>query len=300
MFGDYFAQNYPYKYTRKYWTVEPDKLESKWINGRMYTPTLEEILRGAMEKKPHTTHYSKEARYPKYGGFKAFLNPLAQNCNIKYNMNIVEIDTKKKMVKFENGEEWKYSNLISTIPLTELCHMIKDTPYDIIAEVEKLDYTSGVMLSLGLNKHCTSPTLWFYIYDEDILPARVYAPNIKSVNNVPKGCSSIQAEIYYSKYKKIPDDLEKLKEDVITQLLKLGLFKRDDIIVSDIRMKQYANIMFTPQIYSARDIIHNYLRSVDIEYAGRWGEWDYLWVGQSYRSGRAVAERCLKNSKWRK
>lgn len=35
---------------------------------------------------------------------------------------------------------------------------------------------NGVMVSIGLNKSITSPTPWFYIYDEDIWPARVYAP----------------------------------------------------------------------------------------------------------------------------
>ena len=294
MFGDYFAKNFPYKYTRKYWTVEPDKLEYQWINGRMNIPTLDELLRGAMEESKQSIHYSKEARYPKIGGFKSFLSPLAKGANIRYCMQIKEIDPVERIIRFESGEEWEYSQLISTIPLTELCGKIKEIPLSILKEVEKLDYTSGVILSLGLNKPITSPTLWFYIYDEDILPARVYAPDIKSINNVPSGCSALQAEIYYSKYRKMPNDLEKLKETVIDQLLKLELFSENDIIVSDIRMKQYANIMFTPSIYKSRDIIHRYLNSVDIEYAGRWGEWDYLWVGQSFRSGKAAAERCLK------
>lgn len=293
MYGDYFAEKFPYRYTRKYWTVEPEKLESKWVEGRMYIPTLEEILQGAMETDTRAIHYSKEARYPKYGGFKAFLNFLVQDADIRYCMNILEINAKQKWIKFKNGEEWKYDKLISTIPLTELCKKVKDIPMDILEASDKLDYTSGVMVSLGLSKPHTAPTLWFYIYDEDILPARVYAPDIKSPNNVPEGCSALQAEIYFSKYKNLPDDLEQIKRDVIHQLLKLKLFKEEDIVVSDVRMKQYANVMFTPSIYQARDVIHQYLNSVGIEYAGRWGEWDYLWVGQSLRSGRAAAEKVL-------
>lgn len=293
MFGEYFAENFPYKYTRKYWTVEPDKLEYQWINGRMYVPTLDELLQGAMEENVQSVHYSKEARYPKEGGFKSFLSPLVKNTDIRYCMNLVDVDPLKKIILFENGEEWEYTNLISTIPLTELCGKVKGIPQSVLKQADMLDYTSGVILSLGLNKPVTSPTLWFYIYDEDILPARVYAPNIKSQNNVPEGCSALQAEIYYSKYRKIPDDLETLEETVISQLLRLELFAKEDIIVSDIREKQYANIIFTPSIYESRDMIHRYLDSVGIEYAGRWGEWDYLWVGQSFRSGKAVAERCI-------
>ena len=92
----------------------------------------------------------------------------------------------------------------------------------------------------------------------------------------------------------MPRDLERLKENVITQLLRLQLFSREDIIVTDIRAREYANVMFTPSIYKSRDIIHRYLKSIGIEYAGRWGEWDYLWTGQSLRSGKAAEERKKK------
>lgn len=82
MFGAYFAENFPYKYTRKYWTVNPEKLAYQWIDGRMYVPTLDEMLRGAMEETDSSTHYSKVVRYPKMGGFKSFLNPLVKGRNI--------------------------------------------------------------------------------------------------------------------------------------------------------------------------------------------------------------------------
>ena len=297
IYGNQFALHYPHKYTRKYWTVEPESLEPEWVRGRMYEPTLEEVLQGAMMTETPGVHYSKQANYPKQGGFKSFLRPMAEGCRIEYRKRVQAIDVQYKKVTFEDGSEVKYDKLISTIPLPELCHAITDIPEPVKEMADMLDYTSGVMISLGFSKPCTAPALWFYIYDEDILPARVYAPDIKSPNNVPHGCSALQAEIYYSRYKEIPEDLELLKENVIQQLLKLGLFQKDDIIVSDVRMKQYANVMFTPPVYQARDEIHRYLRAVDIEYAGRWGEWDYLWVGQSLKSGRNAAERCMESIK---
>lgn len=293
IYGNVFALRYPYKYTKKYWTVEPEALETGWVKGRMYEPTLDEILRGAMVSDTMGVHYSKSANYPKRGGFKSLLRSLAEECDIEYEKRVLKIDVFHKELCFGDRSVSKYNKLISTIPLPELCAAIGNVP-DVIQEAaEKLDYTSGVIVSIGLSRPHTAPALWFYIYDEDILPARVYAPDIKSPNNVPEGCSALQAEIYYSRYKKIPDDLEQLKEEIIYQLLKLKLFKKEEIIVSDIRMKQYANVMFTPPVYEARNMIHQYLKSIDIEYAGRWGEWDYLWVGQSLRSGRAAAERCL-------
>ena len=45
--------------------------------------------------------------------------------------------------------------------------------------------------------------MWFYIYDKNIKIARVHSPSLKSKFNAPKGCSSLQAEIYLSQNEKI-------------------------------------------------------------------------------------------------
>ena len=66
--------------------------------------------------------------------------------------------------------------------------------------------------------------LWFYIYDEDILPARAYSSSLKSPNNVPFGKSSLQFETYISKQK--PKLLEggSLIEHIVNRGIKMGLF----------------------------------------------------------------------------
>ena len=294
MYGVSFAKRYPYKYTRKYWTVEPEQLEIKWVKGRMYEPSIEEVLRGAMTSETPGVHYSKEAHYPQKGGFKAFLEPLAKECDIKYAKQVNGINTVEKKITFSDGSSTMYESLISTIPLIELCQVIKDIPVEIKDAASHLRYTTGVMVSLGFNKTDISPALWYYIYDEDILPARIYAPDWKSQNNVPQGFSAIQAEIYFSDFRPLKESLESIKQRVIKQMLTMGLFKEEDIIVQDVRMQKYANIIFTPEIYEARRVIHDYLDSKQIYYAGRFGEWDYLWTGQSLMSGRRAAEQCIK------
>jgi protoporphyrinogen oxidase len=164
-------------------------------------------------------------------------------------------------------------------------------PEEISKAAKELEYTSGVMVSLGLNRENVAPELWFYIYDEEIYPARVYAPNIKSPNNVPKGCCALQAEIYFSKRKPLTMSLEELKEGTIRQFIKMGLMRKEDILVQDVRMEEYANIMFTPGIYEARAKVHQYLEECGVRTAGRFGEWDYLWTGQSILSGKRAAEK---------
>lgn len=292
-YGDYFTDHFPAKYTRKYWTVEPWQLEAQWAENRMYKPSIDEVLRGAMSESTPNVHYSKEMHYPKRGGFQAFLQPLAENADIRLSMEVSEVDQDKKTITFSNRQSVCFDRLITTIPLPELIPMLKNVPEEVKQAAERLDYTSGIMVSLGLNRENVSPSLWFYIYDEDIRPSRVYAPSIKSPNNVPEGCSSIQAEIYFSKRKPLTEPPAVIADRTLEQLGRLGLFKENEILVQDVRVEKYANVMFTPEIYCNRKIVHDYLDSIGIYYAGRFGEWDYLWAGQSLLSGKKAAEYCM-------
>ena len=292
-YGDYFAENFPARYTRKYWTVEPDALEPEWVKGRMYVPKLAEVLRGAMTEDTPNVHYSKEMHYPKSGGFREFLEPLAKGLDIRYGKEAEQINFAQKRIMFADGTGAEYETLISTLPLAGLPELVKDLPNAVKEAAGELDYTSGYMVSVGLKRKIEFPSVWFYIYDEDILPARVYLSDKKSPDNAPQGCSALQAEVYVSKYRRLEVPMEALKEQVVGQLLTLGLFEREDIAVTDIRFEPYANIMFTPKIYGARAMVRAYLEKQGVATAGRFGEWDYLWLEQSLLSGKRAAKEVL-------
>ena len=290
-YGDYFTDHFPAAYTKKYWTVEPKELETRWVEGRMYQPTLKEVLRGSMTKETPNVHYTKEIHYPKKGGYGAFLKPFADKVEICLNKKVIYLNSLDKVIRFADGEEVYYDKVISTIPMTELVTYMENVPEEIKKSADDLEYTSGVMISIGLNCDNVSPELWFYIYDEEICPARVYAPNIKSPANVPAGCCALQAEVYFSKRKPLTKSMEEIKEETVRQLINMGIFSSENIQVVDVRMEKYANIMFTPKIYQARERVRIFLENQGIVCAGRFGEWDYLWIGQSIVSGKKAAER---------
>lgn len=293
-YGDYFTDHFPSRYTRKYWTVEPEQLEPEWVRNRMYVPDISEILRGAMTEETPNVHYSKEMHYPVNGGFRGFLEPLAQGLDIRYEKTVEQIDFSSRSIRFSDGDIVVYDQIISTLPISDSPQMVKDLPTSVSEAAEKLDYTSGYMISIGLNRKVSFPSVWFYIYDEDILPARIYFADKKSPNNTPEGCSALQAEVYVSKYRQLELSMDELKDTVIRQLLKLNLFTIEDIAITDIRFEKYANIMFTPEIYEARAVVRGYLEKQGMVTAGRFGEWDYLWLEQSLLSGKQAAEQVLE------
>lgn len=289
-YGDYFAENFAMVYTKKYWTVNANELETKWVGNRMYKPTIDEVLMGAFSDETPNTYYAKEMRYPVKGGYKTFIKYMAEQVDIRTNTEVISIDLDKKEVEFNNGKKEKYDKLISSIPLTEICKLIKNIPTNVYEASENLRWTSGAIISLGFNKPDIAKKLWSYIYDEDIKTSRIYSPSLKSKDNAPDGCSSIQAEIYFSFDDLDNIDLDELLETEINNFINMGLFNKEDIVIKDIRVEEYANIIFDNEIYSNREIIRKYMNEVEIYNIGRFGEWEYFWSDQSLLSGKKCAE----------
>lgn len=286
-FGDYFAEHFPMVYTRKYWMKEACELRTEWVGKRIYQPSIEEVIAGSEQEDKRITYYAKEMRYPKKGGYKSFLKVLVDNTNIEYNSEVIEIDTIKREVHTSNGVIHPYSRLISSLPLTEMVKLVKNIPYDVKAAADKLECTCGYHVSIALKTKNIPPYLWWYIYDEDNLASRVYSPSLKSPDNAPEGCSSLQMEVY-CKQGEYTD--EEIKDRTVGKLIERGIIKEEDIMFVHLGYEKYANVIFTEPIYEARKIVRDYLASVGIETIGRFGEWDYLWSDQSLLSGLSVSD----------
>ena len=291
-YGNYFAENFPFKYTKKYWGVEPKELETKWIGKRMYAPCLQEILRGAFEEQKENFYYTSEMRYPQKGGFRSILNNCRKGLDIRFNKEVVKIDIKNKIVKFKDKTETSYTRLISSLPLPEIVNMIDNVPSEIEEAGKKLRYTGGYMVSLGFSRPDIAKYLWFYIYDENILASRVYSPSLKSPNNAPSGCSSLQAEIFFSNREERTEGKKegRILNDTIEALSRICNFNKSDIIVQDIRFEKYANIIFDKNIYTMRNKVLDFLAQQGIESIGRFGKWDYFWSHDAFESGRNVIQ----------
>lgn len=286
-FGNYFAEHFPMVYTRKYWMKEAKELRTEWVGSRVYQPSIDEVIAGSKTTETPITYYAKEMRYPKTGGYKQFLKVLAENADIRYNKEVIEIDTQSKKVLFSDGASFEYCRLISSLPLPEMVKIVKNTSDEVIEAASKLECTCGYHVSIALKTKRIPPYLWWYIYDEDNLSARVHSPSMKSPDNAPEGCSSLQMEVYCKQGEYTE---EEIKERTVGKLISLGFIKEDDILFVHLGYEKYANVIFTEPIYEARKIVRDYLASVGIETIGRFGEWDYLWSDQSLLSGLSVSD----------
>jgi len=287
-YGDAIAERYPLRYTQKYWAVPAERLSTTWIGNRMRRAELDEILFGSLTGDTPNTYYTKEMRYPRAGGYKAFIQPLLDATDIRLGHAATHIDTAARTVTFANGTTVRYGTLVSTLPLPLLVELAQDVPEDIRQAGAALRATSIDLISVGFDKPLVKD-LWFYIYDEDIAASRAYSPSVKSPENAPPGCSSLQFEVYSYGTGSAHDPVA-LKDNTVAALGKMGIATADDIVVLDHRRLPYGNVIFEHGMEGRRDRVRAWATEAGIATCGRFGEWDYLWSNQSLLSGyRALA-----------
>jgi protoporphyrinogen oxidase len=291
-YGDSFSDNFPIPYTHKYWTVKAKDLSTSWVGNRMYKPNIKEVLSGAFLEETPNTYYAKEMRYPVKGGYKTFLNHMAESTNILLDKEVVQIQPNRKKILFKDGTSQYYERLISSIPLPEYRKLIHDLPTVVSEASRRLKHTSVALISIGLNKPKIPKYLWFYIYDTEIYPARCYSPSMKSVDNVPDGCSSLQFEVYFSENNSFLETPEKVIEHVISSSVMMGIFSPEQIKFADMRIINYGNVIYNHGMEKDRKIVRNYLYSLGVSTIGRFGLWAYLWSDQSFISGKQAVKNC--------
>jgi len=294
-YGETFAKTFPMVYTKKYHTTEAANMTTQWIGPRMYRPSLDEVIRGALSKVTTNVHYVTHFRYPSRGGFASYLHPLAAGKQLKLAHELVRLRPKTKSLVFANGVEAGYDGLVSSIPLPDLIPMIEGVPQEVLNAAKKLACTGCVLVNIGVARPDISDAHISYFYDPEIVFTRLSFPYKMSPHNMPSGCSSIQAELYFSeKYKPFRGEPDKLIDTVIADLIRCGLLRADDrILCRQALYLNYANVIFDLDRTAALAVVHGYLDEIGVAYCGRYGDWGYMWTDESFKSGERAAESAL-------
>jgi protoporphyrinogen oxidase len=294
-FGHTFAEQFPMQYTRKYHTTEAANMSTDWLGPRIYRPSLEEVLRGAISASAPHVHYITHFRYPSAGGFVNYLNKFVPMGNLHLNHELVSVDVSLRQLKFANGKVVDYDALVSSVALPDLIRMIPGAPRDVVEASKLLACSTCILVNIGVGREDLSQAHMTYFYDEDICFSRLGFPHMLSARNAPDGCGCIQAEVYFSdKYKPFTGKPEDWIEPVIRDLRRCGVLREGDQILSRKAMfLRYANIIFDLDRASALKTVHGYLDELGVAYCGRYGDWGYMWTDESFKSGEQAADKAL-------
>jgi protoporphyrinogen oxidase len=294
-FGKTFAESFPMQYTRKYHLTPAENMSTDWLGPRIYRPSLEEVLRGAISPAAPHVHYITHFRYPRSGGFMSYLKKFLPMGNIKLKHQLVSVDPRSRQLTFSNGLKTNYDALVSSVPLPDLIPMIQGAPKDVLHAAHLLACSTLVLVNVGINREDISDATMTYFYDEDYCFTRLGFPHMLSSTNAPKGSGSIQAEVYFSsKYRPLTGTPEDWIEPVITDLRRCGLIRdNDQILCKKAMLVPYGNVIFDLDRAAALKTVHGYLNDLGIAYCGRYGDWGYMWTDESFKSGEGAAERAL-------
>src|SRR5215813_2019008 len=102
-FGKAFAELFPMQYTRKYHLTTADNMSTDWLGPRIYRPSLEEVLRGALSASSPHVHYITHFRYPSHGGFVSYLKKFIPLACLKLEHDLVSLDPRTRELQFSNG-----------------------------------------------------------------------------------------------------------------------------------------------------------------------------------------------------
>jgi protoporphyrinogen oxidase len=298
-FGRTFAETFPMQYTRKYHLTTAENMSTDWLGPRIYRPSLEEVLRGALSAAAPQKHYITHFRYPSRGGFDRYLRKFIPEVDLRLGHELVALDPRGRELRFANGTRVSYDSVVSSIPLPRLVPMIAGTPGDVLEAAARLACSTCVLVNVGVDRADLSPAHMTYFYDEDICFTRISFPHMLSASNVPPGAGSIQAEVYYAdKYRPFTGKPEDLIEPVIADLRRVGLLREEDrVLFRGAMLVPFANVIFDLDRADAVKTVHGYLDDLGIAYCGRYGDWGYMWTDESFVSGERAAEGALSCSR---
>jgi len=292
-FGKGIAEHFMIPYNTKFWTSPPDKLTCEWFDGFIPVPSLDQLVKGAVEGSVEAIGYNAHFWYPKKGGIAQV--PLAlfsQLKNVFVNSKITEINLKKREIKIGSQNKEKFDYLIYTLPLPEIAYLIKGLSSEIASSCNKLRWNSIFNLNLGIDRVDNSEKHWIYFPQKELSFFRVGFPHNFSPGVVPPQKHSLYAEVSYPKNKPIDKNaiIIKIKKD----LKKVGILKENyKIFIQDTNDIKYGYPIYDKNYRRAREDILNFLRQDKILTCGRYGSWEYMTMEDVILDGKRIAENIV-------
>ena len=290
-FGKGIARYFMVPYNTKFWTTPPERLTCEWLNGFIPTPSLKEIIEGTIEESQRQFGYNAHFWYPKKGGINQLPLALASHIkNLHCNCEIIEINLAKKDIRLASGDRERFDFLISTIPLPEIPHLIKELPQETASLFKKLRWNSIFNLNLGMHKKDGSRIHWVYFPQKDTCFFRVGFFHNFSSYLTPGDKSSLYVEVSYSKEK--PIDKSNIILQIKENLKKAGLLSKEGhICCQDINDIKYGYPIYDYNYSSARKMILKFLTQNNIICCGRYGFWRYLSMEDVILHGKEIASK---------
>jgi protoporphyrinogen oxidase len=271
-------------YNEKLWQRSLDALPADCA-GR-YMPQVDVAMaeRGCHNRQNYLG-YNATFFYPKSGRIGDTTYALAARFtpNIRYNTEVVQIDTDRYRCYSSEGEFFEYDRLISTLPLPALIAMTK-----IGLDISPMfDHTRVLSIRVGFQGEMNAPFHWIYTPKKKLPFYRIVFPNNLNLKTCPPGCASILIEHSIENDKQKPRSKE-IASEALTYLSGNGFVDVEKMLVLNSLTISPAYLVYRASGRNFFTTLRKYLKTIGIFLAGRFGIWDYLSMEEAFLSGRQV------------
>lgn len=258
-------------YNQKFWQNHFKTIDASWTNG--FITDIQEKNNKQKQVTTPLVGYNAQFMYPEDGGIGKLSEKIATANKLKIltDTKITEINYKEKYVVDDKGSVYKYNNLISSIPLCEMKHMLKNIPKKVQQAFEQLKYISVLNLNLGIKNKPLFKDHWIYFPDKNLKFYRVGCYTNFAPNNNPAECSSY----YIEKTLSAEENIKESAAELLQNFLDFFNIPKEKVMVSDEVYIKYAYIVFDNNRTEALKTISSFLKSNDISTIGRYGAWNY-------------------------
>jgi len=291
-FGDGIAKHYMVPYNRKIWKYDLSAMNIDWIGGRVPSPSVEEMKRGAAGTLSKDYGPNAEFMYPMRGGIGALADQMSRDLNVSTCSEVVEVRPSGAEVRVKYRKDGKIretasEKIVSSLPLPELVEILHDSPEEVRKAAKSLVYNSLVCVNIGVKRPGIIDKHWLYFPEEEFIFNRMSFPMNFSEHTTPGGRSSILVEVTH---REAGVDPERIRDRVVEDLKKTGIITERDVIeVCDTSAFKYAYVIYDLDHRKNVGVIHNYLEGNGIIPVGRFGEWEYFNMDKAILSGRNAA-----------
>ncbi len=241
---DYFFK----PYTEKLFGIPGNEISVLWARQKVRLASPLDKIRENTKTKFQYFYY------PVRGGYGAISNRLYEDIHEHVHLNATVtglecVDNRITTVRYQKdgqGYEEKVDAVISTLPLTLTGRMLG---HQFSLKFQKVD-----AVYLQINRPFLSDYHWIYFMDEEISINRMVEFKNMSVVDTPENTSVVCAEV--------TQEHEDVVEKVISDLIKVGLVKREEIVDTKVVREDFSypvyNHAYSELLQDAQDTIGQY------------------------------------------
>jgi protoporphyrinogen oxidase len=301
-FGRRLFQIFFKTYSEKLWGIPCHALDSDFAAQRIKKLSLFEAVRAALFKNGAAAHKTlvEQFAYPKAGTGELY-NRMADyvratggtvECQRPV-QSVLLRDGCVNGVRFEDGEQRTFDEVISTMPLNQLVTRLRDVPADVISAAESLRFRSTILVFLKVEATNLFADNWLYVHSEDLRAGRI--TNFR--NWVPQLYGESQSSILALEYWCNRDDSiwsqddESLVALASRELRSTGLIKNAIVSAGHVHRIPRCYPVYSRGYKEVLKPVQDYLSTLSgLTVIGRYGAFKYNNQDHSILMGMLAAE----------